>query len=167
MMCAGSDAAAVEAAVATVARPAGELEKSALFRDAANQVPEPDSGFNYVDTRLLFERADAAVRPLLLMSATFYPALGKNIDPAKFPPAEAITKHLSPIVMSERYETDGYVTESVGPVTFRQATIGLAGLIGGAFIYLQEGLKRGASSQPNPGDPLPSAATPTPTASPF
>jgi hypothetical protein len=167
IMCAGSDAASVEAAVSTVARPAGGLEKSALFRDAAKQVPEADSGFNYVDTRLLFERADAAVRPLLLMSATFYPALGKNIDPAKFPPAEAIAKHLSPIVMSQRYETDGYVTESVGPVTFRQATVGLAGLIGGAFIYLQEGLKRGGLSQPNLANPLPSAATPTPTASPF
>jgi hypothetical protein len=167
MMFAGSDVAALEAAITTVARPGGELEKSATFRDAGRQVPAADSAFNYVDTRLLFERADAAVRPLLLMSATFYPALGKNLDPTKFPPPEAIAKHLSPIVMSQRYETDGYVTESVGPVTFRQATIGLAGLLGGVFIYFQEGLKRGGLSQPNLANPSPSAATPTPTASPL
>jgi hypothetical protein len=167
MMFAGSDVAAVEAAVTTVERPGGELEKSAIFVEAARQVPAAGSAFNYVDTRLLFERADAAVRPLLLMSATFYPAVGKNIDPTKLPPPEAIAKHLSPIVMSQRYETDGYVTESVGSVTFRQATIGLACLVGGAFIYLQEGLKRGGLSQPNLANPVPAAATPTPIASPF
>ena len=31
----------------------------------------------------------------------------------KFPPAEVITKHLSPIVMSQNYQTDGYVTANL------------------------------------------------------
>ncbi len=119
MMLAGSDAAAIEATLTRIASPARELEKSAVFRDASKQVPAGESAFNYVDTRLLFERADAALRPLLLMGAAFSPALGKNVDPAKLPPPEAITKHLSPIVMSQRYEKEGYVTESLGPVTFR------------------------------------------------
>ena len=78
MMVAGSDAAAVEAAMAKNAHPAGCSEKSATFREAAARLPAADSAFAYVDTRLLFERADAALRPLLLMSATFYPALGKQ-----------------------------------------------------------------------------------------
>lgn len=169
MMFVGSDAPVVEAEIGRVAQPAGELEKSAIFREAAAQVPAADSAFSYVDTRLLFERADAAVRPLLLMSAAFSPTLGKNIDPANFPPPEAIAKHLSPIVMSQRYQNDGYVTESVGPVTFREATIGLAGLLGGAFIYFQEGLKRGGFAPTSPANPSPSAAmpSPTPTTSPF
>jgi hypothetical protein len=166
MMFAGSDVAAIESAITPVARPGGELEKSALFRGAAGQLSAADSAFNYLDTRLLFERTDAAVRPLLLMSAAFYPALGKNIDPAKFPPPEAIARHLSPIVMSQRCETDGYVTESVGPVTFRQAMIGFAGVLAGAFLYLQEGQKRGGSTRPS-GDSPPAAAALTPTASPL
>ena len=98
---AGSDAATIEAALTRTEPPAGVMEKSAVFQDAVKQVPAGNSAFNYVDTRLLFERADAALRPLLLMGATFYPALSKNVDLAKLPPPEAIAKHLSPIVMSQ------------------------------------------------------------------
>ncbi|MEO6971493.1 MAG: hypothetical protein ABI217_11430 [Chthoniobacterales bacterium] len=156
MIIVGSDAAAIEAAISRSGSPAGELEKSAIFQDAAKQVPPGSSAFNYVDTRLLFERADAAVRPLLLMGAALSPKLGKNVDPAKFPPPEAIAKHLSPIVLSQRYDGDGYVTESIGPVPFRGATLGLAGGIFGLFVYFQETLR------PSRGTP-----TPSPTASPF
>ena len=169
MMIAGSDAAAVEAAMAKTADPASALEKSANFREAAARLPAPGGAFAYVDTRLLFERTDAALRPLLLMSATFYPALAKNVDATKLPPAEAIAKHLSPIVMSQRYVTDGYMTESIGPVTFNEATIGLAGAVGGLFVYLQEGLKGSGLFQPSPASATtpPVAPRPTPTASPF
>ena len=164
MMVAGSDAAAVEAAMAKTADSAGALDKSASFREAAARLPAPDGAFAYADTRLLFERADAALRPLLLMSATFYPALGKNVDVTKLPPTEAIAKHLSPIVMSQRFVTDGYITESIGPIAFNEATIGLAGAIGGMFVYLQDGLKHGGLLPPGPiSQAAPSAATPSPT----
>ncbi|MGI8891601.1 MAG: hypothetical protein ACR2G0_12580, partial [Chthoniobacterales bacterium] len=63
----------------------------------------------------------------------------------------------------------GYVTESVGPVTFREATIGLVGALGGLFVSLQTALKNhpllqmpDASPTPAPVRPLP-----TPTSSPF
>lgn len=168
MMMAGTDAAAMEATLARSGAPAGELEKSAAFRDAFKQVPAGSSAMNYVDTRMLFERADAAVRPLLLMGATFYPALGRNIDLTKLPPPDAIAKHLTPIVMSQRYDGDGYVTDSIGPVTFREATIGLAGAIGGMFVYLQEALRpiRGVPG-PAPFSFPASTPTPLPSASPF
>jgi hypothetical protein len=158
MMIAGSDAAAVEALIAKTADPAVALEKSATFHEAAARLPDADGAFAYVDTRLLFERADAALRPLLLMSATFYPALGKNVDATKLPPTEAIAKHLSPIVMAQRYATDGYMTESIGPVAFNEAAIGLLGAVGGAFVYFQEG-HRGFPTSPA----APSAGTPSPT----
>ena len=169
-MCAGSDIEQVEKALARLAQPARELEKSAPFHDAAIRVPAGDSAFNYVDTRLLYERLDAAVRPLLLMGATLYPALGKTVDLSKLPPPEAIGKHLSPIVMSQRYEEDGYVTESVGPVTFREATIGVAGAVGGLFIYFRDGLKAGIPWQSGLVSPTPAAdesPTVSPTPSPF
>jgi hypothetical protein len=174
VMLAGSDLVAVEGALTKMAAPTNELEKRATFHDAAALVPPAGSAFNYVDTRLLFERADAALRPLLVMGATFYPAFGKNVDVTKLPPPEAIAKHLSPIVMSQRYEGDGYVTESVGPVTFREATLGLAGVIGGVLIHLREGnaLLQNLSASPSPAPALaaPSGSpepTETPTPSPF
>ncbi len=154
-LCAGSDIGQVKSAVARLGQPPRELEKSATFHDAVIRVPVGDSAFNYVDTRLLYERVDAAVRPLLLMGATLYPALGRTVDLAKLPPTEAIGKHLSPIVMSQRYEGDGYVTESVGPVTFREATIGVAGAVAGLFIYFREGLKAGAPWSSGTPDPMP------------
>jgi hypothetical protein len=168
MMMVGSDAGGVEAALSRVAQPAGELEKSAIFRDATALVPPADAAFNYVDTRLLYERADAAARPLLLMGAAFYPALAQTVDFSKWPAPEAITQHLSPIVMSQRYDHDGYVTESVGPVTFREATIGVAGAVGGLFIYLQDGLKTRNLLQTSPTNPatVPVAPSASPSASP-
>ena len=164
---AGSDSAAINAALAKTPPPPGELRKSATFRESSARLPTAESAFNYLDARLLFERVDAALRPLLLMSATFYPALGQKIDTSKFPPAEAIAKHLSPIVMSQRYASDGYLSESIGPVTFNQATIGLAAAVGGALIYFQDALRTGRFSGVTPTVlPAPSATPPRPTPTP-
>jgi hypothetical protein len=72
---------------------------------------------------LFYSRLDAALRPLLLMSAAFMPAISDHIDVNKLPAPEVVTKHLSPIVSSQRYEGDGYVSESIGPITLNQAVI--------------------------------------------
>jgi len=53
------------------------------------------------------------------------PAISDYVDVGKLPPPETVAKHLSPIVSSQHYETDGYVTESIGPVTLSEAAIGL------------------------------------------
>jgi hypothetical protein len=169
IMIVGSDAGAVEAALSRVAQPGGELEKSAIFRDAAAQVPPADSAFNYVDTGLFYERADAAARPLFLMGAAFYPALAQTVDFSKWPAPEVITKHLSPIVMSQRYDHDGYVTESVGPVTFREATIAVAVAVGGLFFHLQDGRKNRDLLPTSATNPItvPVVPSASPSASPF
>lgn len=166
MMLAGSDTAEIETTLTRLPAPNGEFQKSAVFRDAAKQVPAAESAFNYIDTRLLVERADATIRPLLSMGAAVAPTLVNHIDPTKLPPTEAITKHLSPIVMSQRYEKEGYVTESLGPVTFRAAAVGLAGTIAAAFIDLQDRFKAGGVV-PNPLSPATATASPTPSPSPF
>jgi hypothetical protein len=59
------------------------------------------------------------------MSAAFMPAISDYVDVGKIPPPEIVAKHLSPIVSSQRYEGDGYVTESVGPVTLSEAAIAI------------------------------------------
>jgi hypothetical protein len=93
------------------------LADSTTYKSAANSVLSPTTGFVYIDAALLYSRLDAALRPMLLMSAAFMPAMSDYVDVTKLPPAEIVTKHLSPIVLAQRYERDGYVTESVGPVT--------------------------------------------------
>ena len=155
----GNDSANIDSLRARLAKPDRELEKSARFREAVARIRLGDCAFNYVDTQLLWERLDATLRPLLAVSATFYPALGKGVDLAKIPSPDVITKHLSPIVMSQRFEKEGYITESVGPITFRTATLGIGAAIGGSLIYLREGLK---SSGFNPVGNLPAGGT-TPT----
>jgi hypothetical protein len=87
-------------------------------------VPAPTKFFAYVDTALLYSRLDATLRPMLLTGAAFMPTMNNYIDVSKLPSPEVITKHLSPIVSSQRYERDGYRAESVGPVTSNQAAIG-------------------------------------------
>ena len=93
------------------------LADSFTYKSAANSVLSPTTGFVYVDTALLYSRLDAALRPMLLMSAAFMPAMSDYVDATKLPPSDTVTKHLSPIVLAQRYERDGYVTESIGPVT--------------------------------------------------
>jgi hypothetical protein len=129
---AGLDSAQVQEAAKRGATTDAALTKSETYQNAARPMTDPSHAFTYLDTKLLVERLDVTLRPLLLMGAAFVPALSQNADFTKLPPADVITKHLSPIVMSQRFERDGYVTESTGPITMNQGALGLtAGFIGG------------------------------------
>jgi len=125
MMVAGLDSVSVEAAMKRNRSATPGLLSSEAYKMAAHSVPEPTHFFAYVDTALLYARLDAALRPMLLMSAAFMPAISDYVDVGKLPEPKVVTKHLSPIVSSQRYDSDGYVAESVGPVTLNQAAIGL------------------------------------------
>lgn len=117
ILIAGLDSVSVESAINRSTKSSAGLADSAAYKSAVRSVPAPTDAFVYVDTALLYSRLDAALRPMLLMSAAFMPAISDYVDVGKLPPAEIVTKHLSPIVSSQRYEGDGYVTESTGPVT--------------------------------------------------
>jgi hypothetical protein len=120
---AGLDPTWVETAMTRTQRSSSELASSASYKSAACALPAPTNFFAYVDMPLFYSRLDAALRPLLLMSAAFMPAISDHIDVNKLPAPEVVTKHLSPIVSSQRYEGDGYVSESIGPITLNQAVI--------------------------------------------
>jgi hypothetical protein len=122
----GLDSVSVEAAIKRSANAASNLVALPTYKSAEHAVPAPTGAFVYLDTALLYSRLDAALRPMLLMSAAFMPAISDYVDPSKLPSPEIVAKHLSPIVSSQRYEHDGYVTESVGPITLSEAAIGLA-----------------------------------------
>ena len=154
----GLDPTSVEEAIKRARGNSSELAEFQTYKGAARLLPAPTNFFAYIDTAQLYSRLDASLRPMLLMAAAFVPAIGGSIDPAKLPAPEVITKHLSPIVSSQRYDGDGYVAESIGPITLDQLGIGIAiSSSFGAAVARQTGL--GAPAAPSP----PGAnASPTP-----
>lgn len=165
----GLDMTSVDAAMQRATKAESGLTDTEAFHKAESLVPTPRKFFGYVDPVQIYSRLDATIRPFLFMGAMFSPAA--QVDLSKVPPPETITKHLSPIVASQRYAGNGYIAESVGPLTINQAGIGVAVLGGmGAMTYHRvnpaSGLKRlvplpqgtagGATATPSP------AATTTP-----
>ena len=126
ILIAGFNPVSVEEAVKRSGTSSSEFSDSQTYKAAARLLPAPTNFFAYVDMALLYSRLDASLRPMLLMAAAFMPAIAGSVDLSKLPSPEVITKHLSPIVSSQRYDGDGYVAESVGPITLDQSAIGLA-----------------------------------------
>lgn len=158
MLVAGADAASVEAALKRSAKGDSELAASKNFQNAERAVPAARQAFTYLDPALLYARIDATLRPMLFMGAAFLPGIADTVDLNKLPPPEVITRHLSPIVMSQNYDKDGYIAESVGPLTFYQTILGLGGLGGAAAAIYHR--------QTHPPTNYPVAPASVPTASP-
>jgi hypothetical protein len=56
------------------------------------------------------------------------PSIGESIDTDKIPPASVISKHLPPIVLSQRNTVNGVLIESSGPLSMGQLLLlGTAG----------------------------------------
>jgi len=157
VLIAGLDPTSVEEAIKRARGSSSELADSQTYKAAARLLPAPTNFFAYIDMVQLYSRLDASLRPMLLMAAAFVPAVAGSIDPTKLPAPEVITKHLSPIVSSQRYDGDGYMAESIGPITLDQLGIGAAIFSSfGAAAARHAGL--GA-----PAPALPSAPSPSPT----
>lgn len=134
----GLDPVSVEAAVQRSVAGTSELGNSVGYENAARSVPAPTNFFTYIDLPLLYTRLDSTLRPMLFMTA-FVPGVANYVDVNKLPAADIVTRHLSPIVSSQRYEGDGYVAESVGSITLNQSSAGLIALGAlGALIYQRE-----------------------------
>jgi len=152
----GLDLVSVEEAIKRAGGASSELAGSQTYKGAERLLPAPTNFFAYIDTAQLYSRLDASLRPMLLMAAAFVPAIGNSIDPGKLPPPEVITKHLSPIVSSQRYDSDGYMAESIGPITLDQLGIGVAILSSfGATAARQTGLGVPAALPPPGPSPSP------------
>ena len=156
ILIAGFNPVSVEEAMKRSGASSSELADSQTYNAAARLLPVPTNFFGYVDMALLYSRLDASLRPMLLMAATFMPAVAGSIDAGKLPSPEVITRHLSPIVSSQIYEGDGYVAESIGPITLDQAAIGVALLSSSLGAVARQ---TGWGTSPTPQ----STATPSPT----
>ena len=156
MLIAGLDATSVEEAMKRARSSSSELAESQTYKGADRLLPAPTNFFAYIDTVQLYSRLDASLRPMLLMAAAFVPAISGSIDASKLPAPEVITKHLSPIVSSQRYDRDGYMAESIGPITLDQLGIGVAIFSSfGATAVRQSGL--GIPSTVSSPEPSPSS----------
>jgi len=156
ILIAGFNPVSVEEAMKRSGASSSELADSQTYKAAARLLPAPTNFFGYVDMALLYSRLDASLRPMLLMASAFMPAVAGSIDAGKLPSPEVITRHLSPIVSSQRYEGDGYVAESIGPITLDQAAIGVA-LLSSSLGAVARQTGWGTSPTPQP------TATPSPT----
>jgi len=155
ILIAGLDPTSVEEAIKRARGSSSELADSQTYKGAA-RLPAPTNFFAYIDTAQLYSRLDASLRPMLLMAWAFVPAVAGSIDPTKLPAAEIITKHLSPIVSSQRYDGDGYMAESIGPITLDQLGIGAAIFSSfGAAAARQTGLGPPATAVPPAPSPSP------------
>jgi len=161
MLVAGADTGSVEAAMKRSATGSSELAASRNFQNAERAIPTAQQAFAYVDPALIYSRFDASLRPVLLLGAAFLPGIADTVDLNKLPSADVITKHLSPIVMSQSYDRDGYVAESVGPVPLYQTVLG-AVTTGSAMAAIYRHQTQG-SAPARTLSPLPS---PTPEDSP-
>jgi hypothetical protein len=167
VLIAGLEEGPVEAAIKRSGNSTSELARAPIFANAAQALPQPEQAFGYIDTALLYSRFDGTLRPMLMMGAMFLPKVTEYVDLSKWPPTDAITKHLSPIVTSTYYKSDGYVTESIGPVTFTQASIGAAAMVGASVIAYKQGQLGGTGRTPLASPLIPPGQspglTPTPT----
>ena len=147
MLVAGADAASVEVTMKRASTGNSELAGSKLFLKAESAVPRGKQAFAYVDPALIYTRLDETLRPIVLMSAAFLPGIVDNVDVNKLPPTDVITKHLSPIVMSQSYDGKGYIAESVGPITFGETIIAIGGLGGVAGLLYEKQIQKRISQQ--------------------
>ncbi len=115
--------------------------------------PTPDLTFAYLDWPRLFERAYAAARPMLAVSALVLPKLTEVVDVDHLPSAAVISRHLTPATLTQRGTSDGVLLESTGPLPLTQAAgISVLGFYLGAFA---NEFRPPAQRTPDPGKKAP------------
>ncbi len=93
------------------------------------------------------------------------------MDLSKLPDGDAISKHLSPIILSDKSDDQGILLESVGPVTFIQASVGFGAMAGVAAVPMLQKqfagvLGQGSAGEKSGPDDAVDAPESTPVASP-
>jgi hypothetical protein len=112
----------------TVQPGAPTLASAPAFKPALDAYKAGGQAFGYVDSKQLFERVYNTLRPIAFFAGTMSADVGKFIDVQKLPETDTISRHLSPIIYTNKQVPEGWVIESSGPVTLSQAfVLGAAG----------------------------------------
>ena len=118
--------------VARAARSDGSaIEKVPAFTPAIPAYRSANEVFAFIDTRSVFVRAYAALRPVILFGAQVMPGAADVIDTGKLPQTETVARHLPPVILSQQRFEDGVFLESSGPVTVSELAVAAAA--GAAF----------------------------------
>lgn len=157
---AGLSAETVKAGLGRLKSGEVKLDQTAPFQKEAGVVSPATKSFAYLDLKALVERSYGTMRPLLIMSLAFAPDAGQWIDAGKLPGTETLTRHLSPVVMSQSETARGTLIESAGTLTLNQT---LVGVIGGSLAAALPNLKTVGW---NPAATLPFGPKATPAAPP-
>ena len=118
--------------------PTGEktLLESPPFAPALGTYESANEAFCYIDIGTVFERLYTSFVPVLRFGALMMPAIGRTVDLNKLPKAATISRHLPPIILSQKRTKDGTLIESSGPVSMSEFL-----LIGtGAFAVMNKQL---------------------------
>lgn len=119
------------------------LEDSPAFKPALAVYTGGVQAFGYLDSKALFEGVYNQLRPIAMLAAVVSPDLGKFVEIDKLPETEAISRHLSPILYTNKQLPDGWLVESSGPVTLSQAAfVGGIGLASAYAAQMMQGLPR-------------------------
>jgi hypothetical protein len=161
LLVAGLNPASVDAAIKRTDA-SSELARADTFKTAEKSVGTPKESFVYFDSALFYNRLDAALRPMLIMAAAFVPGIAETVDLGILPAAEIITRHLSPLTMSQSYQGDGYVTESYGPVSIYPAAFGALVASGAGTAFYQRQIQNTLAPS-TAATPAPSPVLPSPT----
>ena len=127
----------VEEAAAREKLPAPNFTASGAYKAASGEVGKPNVSFAYLDSKTFFERFYGTLKPYAMMASVLLPQANEYVDLGKLPEPETIAKHLSPTVLSQAYNTDGCLLESVGSFTFGQASVVvIGGAVGAAVPFM-------------------------------
>ena len=159
----GLSAAEVRAAAGHEKAGGANFTASEAYKTASGTVGKPNLATSYIDAKPLFDRTYALAKPMAIFGAAFAgPQVNDYVDLSKLPEGDAISKHLSPIILSEKADEQGVLLESVGSVTFIQASAGLGAVIGAAAVPILQKQFAGALGHKDADD----APDSTPAASP-
>ncbi len=102
------------------------IESQAAFQPALKTFQSANEAFAFLDTRMVFERAYTAMRPVILFGAQVMPGVSGFVDTSKLPQTDTISKHLPPVIFSQQRLAEGVLIQSSGPFTVSQIAAGLA-----------------------------------------
>ena len=141
----------VRAAAAREKAPAANFTASDVYKKASGEVSKPNTTFAYLDSRTFFERFYGALKPYAMTAAFLLPQVNEYVDVSKLPEADVVARHLSPTVLSQTYNPDGCLLESVGSFTFGQAAVVVVGgSVGAAAPFLPKNGNDDAEPAPAP-----------------
>jgi hypothetical protein len=109
------------------------LESSDAFKPALAAYKQDGQAFGYLDSKGLFERIYNLLRPIAIFAGGMSPDVSKLIDVQKLPETETISKHLSPVLYTNKQTADGILIESSGPITLSQAVVLIVGGAGASY----------------------------------